>query len=197
MNNSFSISCLTALLLLPLGLGAKSDLRIGGGKDIVVPIDDREAVLEVGAAYLLKSDDDFPLAVGDLENPFTFGQDGETEVAVATGPREGRAEPVRSEPVTYDDATILKAIAASFSGQVRGTMARGATRYIQLQGGGLLTAGTRFPARLPQLEGQRFDVEILEVDSDGYRLRLNEASVYVPFSEKSLQETSTINRVPQ
>lgn len=196
MNSTRTRFCIGILSLLPLVGQAASSIRITGGKDLVVTIESRDAVLSAGERHLSKESPGFVEKVADLENPFTFEEEVELAPETELTGDEPRPAP-EPEPVRYDDAAILDAISASLARQVRGTMARGNTRYIQLEGGRLLKAGAALPARLPQLEGQTFEVIVSEVTADGYTLQLNEATLYVPFSDKSLNPGSALMRTPE
>lgn len=198
MNSTRTRFCIGILSLLPLVGQAASSIRITGGKDLVVTIESRDAVLSAGERHLSKESPDFVEKVADLENPFTFEQEVELAPETELARDEPRPAPEpEPEPVRYDDAAILDAISASLARQVRGTMARGNTRYIQLEGGRLLKAGAALPARLPQLEGQTFEVIVVEVTSDGYTLQLNEATRYVPFSDKTRNPGNALMRTPE
>ena len=188
------VVCLAGLV--PAVAKAKSSIRITGSKDLVITVDSREQVLNAGERYLDRGEPDFLAMVGELENPFSFEQAPELPLPTELVETRGSAVPVPAAPpkVVYDDASILAAISGSLGRQVRGTIARGDTRYMQLEGGGLLKAGSTLPARLPQLEGQTFEVTIAEVTADGYTLRLNEESLYVPFSETPRNNSGALIR---
>jgi len=185
-----------ASLLLASASSAKSPIRLGGSKSLVIPADTREEVVQAGRTHLARENPEFAAMAEDLENPFAFEQAEEVlpRPQVAEGPDETPVE--EPEPVIdYDDATVLKAVSISLRRQVRGTLARGDSRYMQLQGGSLMKEGTTFPARLPQLEGQTFAVVVSEIGDDGFRIKLNEASLYVPYTNESLSQSSSINRI--
>jgi hypothetical protein len=118
-----------------------------------------------------------PVVKKPLQDPFTL----EDETAV-------KAQKVVSavqSSVVYDDASVLKAIAQSFTKQIRGTLARGDSQYLQLQGGGLLKAGVSFPARIPQIQDQVFNVTLTEVSSDAYTLKLRDETLVISLSGAS------------
>lgn len=151
---------------------AGQKINLGGPRDRVLPPNVRSHVLAVAETYLTKEPDAFLERIADIKNPYLFVQ---PRVVVATPDAPAPA------PVVYDDATVLKAVAARFSTQVRGNISRGSDHFLHLQGGNLLRAGATFPARLPEIPGQTFDVIVSEIDARGYTLRLGEAERYQTF----------------
>ena len=87
--------------------------------------------------------------------------------------------------MVYDDASILKVIGLNLAKQVSGTLARGTTHYLQLQGGGMLKSGASFPAKIPQVAGRSFTVTLIDVNSRGYTLKMGAASLTLPFDDSS------------
>ncbi|WP_269525612.1 hypothetical protein [Coraliomargarita parva] len=170
-------------------LPAKSSLKLTGGKGMVLKIQNREEVLEATDRYLSKADSRFLSVVENMENPFSFEQQPEEAVVGVATSDDGLVD-VPATPVVYDDASILKAIGISLAKQVRGTMARGSTRYMQLQGGGLLRMGSSFPAKLPDLPGQEFNVTILEVTTEGFKIGMKELAETIPFATSSNSNSS-------
>lgn len=148
-------------------------------KDRVISDDARSTVLAVAEFYLSNNgEDDFAAKVDRLDNPFTFEQPVEEVIAA----EEPSAEVA---PIEHDDTSVLKAIGSSFSKQVRGNLSRGANHYLQLEGGNLLKEGASFPARLPEIKGQTFNVTVSEIGGRGYTLQLGEAELYLPYKEAS------------
>jgi len=198
MKDNRLIALALASLFLAAAASAKSSIRLGGSKSLVIPVDTREEVIEAGKTYLSRGNPEFVATVEDLENPFTFEQAEEVvsrpQVAETT---EAEPEEAPQPVIDYDDATVLKAVSVSLRRQVRGTLARGDNRYMQLEGGGLMKEGTTFPARLPQLEGESFAVVVSQIGEDGFRLQLNEASLYVPYSDPSPGSRTSIERIEQ
>ena len=173
-------------------LAGPQTIELSGRKDRVLSAKTRSEVLAVAEAYLNKGNGDFLVSIEDIGNPYAFEKEVEVvPVEVAASP--GKApRPAAVAPVVYNDASVLKVIAASFSKQVRGTLAKGAIHYLQLQGGGLLKAGTSFPVKIPQIEGQSFTVTVSDVDSSGYTLQMGDASLAMPFNATSEQSYRAI-----
>jgi hypothetical protein len=84
-------------------------------------------------------------------------------------------KPLVEKVINYNDASVLSAVATNFSKQVRGTLARGATSYLQLNGGSMIKPGTTFPVSIPQAKGQTFKVTISEITSNSYTMKLGDA----------------------
>lgn len=158
------------------------EIKLTGRKDLVLGIETRETVLEIGARYLTKKTDDYASKIEDLTPPFSFERESSASSVANNNQTE---EPPEPEPVVYDDAAVLKAAAVSFSKKVRGSIARGATNYLQLEGGVLLKPGTSFPVRLPQAKDQTFELTVTEISSEGYTLKIGEATQQLSFNSKS------------
>lgn len=172
-----------AFLLLHSSLNAfEPEIKLAGRKDLVLGIESRETVLEVGAKYLAGKTDDYAAKIEDLTDPFTF-EDSTAVVAVANNNRT--PEPAEPDPVIYEDEAVLKAAAASFAKKVRGSITRGASNYLQLEGGVLLKPGTSFPVRLPQAKDQTFVLTVTEITAEGYTLKIGEATKQLSFNNKS------------
>jgi uncharacterized protein GlcG (DUF336 family) len=169
-------------------------IELSGRKDRVLSAKTRSEVLAVAEAHLNKGNGngDFIVSIEDIGNPYAFKKEVEVvPVEVAAAP--GKApRPAAVAPVVYNDASVLKVIATNFSKQVRGTLGKGSSYYLQLQGGGLLKAGTSFPAKIPQAEGQSFTVTVSEVDSLGYTLQLGDASLVMSFNATSGKSSRAI-----
>lgn len=170
-----TLSFATFSLLFLSGANAQ-ELKLSGSKQHVLPSKTRELVLELADQYLPENDvplQDLELAhSAPLQDPFTL----EDETAVKEVVTK---QAVQKAAVVYDDASILKAIAQSLSQQIRGTLARGDTYYLQLQGGGLLKAGVSFPARIPQIPGEVFNVRLTEITATSYDLQLRDERITV------------------
>jgi len=163
-------------------LAAQSKISLSGGNDRVLSIETRQNVLAVADGYIDRKNEGFVQMIETIENPFTFEQ---PEAEAASGVIVPVAVNPKAGSVVYDDRSILSAIAQSFSGQVRGTLARGDVRYLQLKGGTLLKVGASFPAKIPQIPGQTFEINIADIDSAGYTLQLGDSTVTVPYEESS------------
>jgi len=173
-----------AIALLHSALNAfEPQIKLAGRKDLVLGIDTRQTVLEVGMTHLATEKDDYMARIDDLKDPFSFKES--TPVKPVVADNADPEEPPDPEALAYDDASVLDASAASFVKKVRGSLARGDTSYLQLEGGVLLKPGTSFPVRLPQAKGQTFTLTITEITSDGYTLQIGEATKQISFNGKS------------
>jgi hypothetical protein len=174
---------------------ATPDIRLSARKDCVLATKTRVTVLDVAETYLNRGDDNYLAMVEALETPYT-PEEQEIVVADTPAPVVGNVPapvPVVAAPIVYGDDSVLEAIATSFSKQVRGTLARGSTNYLQLQGGGLLKSGTSFPVKIPQIEGKSFTVTIVDIHSRGYTLKMGDASLTLPFDISSGVTKSSSN----
>lgn len=187
----------TCLLLLSLELffgfsafAKPAKINLSGSKGRVISAENRQLVLEVAKEYLDKTDSEFLAVINEVKNPYVAEED---EVRVVDRSDAEGAAPVRPvEPTVYDNASVLKAVAVSFSKQVRGTIAKGSARYLQLQGGGLLKPGVSFPVKLPEYPDQSFTVTLVDVDDRGYTLQLDDADLYVSFEQAPSQSSGAI-----
>lgn len=171
------------LALLPFSLYAfEPEIKLAGRKDLVLGVETRETVLEIGAKYLSAKTDDYAAKIEDLVVPFTFEEDVSPRSASNNNVVQKAPEP---EPFVYDDAAVLKAAAASFVKKVRGAIARGSDSYLQLEGGTLLKSGTRFPVRIPRAKDQAFELTVTEITHEGYTLQIGEATQQIRFNNKS------------
>jgi len=173
------------LLFAELFLGAGAfaatpEIKLSGRKDRVLTYPMREHVLAVAETHLNQVDEEFKATIETLDNPYAFKE------VVEFVPRviEKKPDPVEAS-VEYDDASILKVVGRNLATQVSGTLARGATHYLQLQGGVMLKSGASFPAKIPQIAGQSFTVTLVDVNSRGYTLKMGAASLTLPFEASS------------
>lgn len=175
-----TITLSLAAALLPASLLAfEPEIKLTGRKDLVLGIETRETVLEVGVKYLVTEPEAYAAKIEDLTDPFSFEQDTKPVTRNNNEPEEA-PEP---EPVVYDDAAVLNASAASFAKKVRGSIARGAATFLQLEGGVLLRPGTSFPVRLPEAKGQTFELTVTEITSEGYTLQIGDATRTLRFND--------------
>jgi len=158
-------------------LAAESQIKLSGRKDSVLSVASRVTALEVGRQQLSEKSDDFLSRIEDADTPFAFEQ---PVLPVA------REAPVEEVAINYDDASVLRAVTQNFAQQVRGTLSRGSTRFLQLKGGNMIKPGTSFPVTIPQAQGQTFTVTITEITGDGYTLSLGEASETVSLNPEGL-----------
>ena len=172
---------LFAELLLGAGaFAATPEIKLSGRKDRVLTYPMREHVLAVAETHLNQADEEFQATIETLDNPYAFKE------VVEFVPRVIEKKPDSTDAsVVYDDASILKVIGLNLAKQVSGTLARGTTHYLQLQGGGMLKSGASFPAKIPQVAGQSFTVTLVDVNSRGYTLKMGDASLTLPFDDSS------------
>lgn len=171
---------ITAKLLLgATSIAATPEIKLSGPKDRVLSSQMRIVVLEVAQSCLNRENDAFMSQVAELKNPYAIEEE---RLAVAVAPVVNEES---DEPVVYDDASILQAIGDTFAKQARGTLARGATHYLQLQGGGMLKVGASFPAKVPQVEGQTFTVTVVDITPRSYTLKMRDAILVIPLGASS------------
>jgi len=168
---------LTSLVLQPIL--AEEQIKLTGRKDLVLSVESRATVLDVARQHLSEKSESFLSLAEDAETPYAFEQ---PVVAVL---RDDEDEPVEEVVVNYDDASVLRAVANNFAKQVRGTLARGSTSFLQLKGGSMIKPGTNFPVSIPQAQGQTFTVTVSEITSSGYTLQLGEASETISLNATS------------
>ncbi|MDP4693563.1 MAG: hypothetical protein NWS00_03370 [Opitutales bacterium] len=125
-------------------------------------------------------------------NPYAFKQAPAAKVVVAVENVTSDEPEVVAATVVYDDASVLKVIASNFSKQVRGTLARGSTNYIQLQGGNLLKPGTKFPARIAEDSDTQYNVILTEITSENYTLSLGDATLTLSYDEGKKGSTGAV-----
>ena len=168
------------LLLGAYAFAATPEIKLSGRKDRMLSYEMRECVLAVAESHLNQANEGFGATIETLDNPYAFKE------VVAFVPREAKQELGIIDPsVVYDDVSILKVIGLNLAKQVSGTLARGTTHYLQLQGGGMLKSGASFPAKIPQVAGQSFTVTLMDVNSAGYTLKMGDASLTLPFDASS------------
>lgn len=181
---------LPALLIVLTGaqpLLAESQIKLTGRKDLVLSVDSRQTVLEVARRHLSEKSGAFLSQVQQVETPYAFEQP-----VVAVERTNIATEAPEPAAVNYDDASVLQAVAQNFAQQVRGTLARGSTSYLQLQGGSMIKPGTSFPATIPQARGKKFTVTITEITANGYSLRLGEATQTIRLDGTGSSSTGSI-----
>ena len=149
------------------------EIKLTGRNDLVLSYETRVTVLDVAGRHLSEKDDDFLNGLKSAENPFSFEQT--TSDFAGSEEVEAETEPKPEQIVNYDEASVLRVVASSFSEQVRGTLARGTTSFLQLKGGSMIRPGTSFPVSIPQAQGQTFNVTVSEITSTSYTLTLGDA----------------------
>ncbi|HKK17454.1 MAG TPA: hypothetical protein VJ952_02135 [Opitutales bacterium] len=181
--------CVLMIALSHSSLNAfEPEIKLAGRKDLVLGVDTRQTVLEVGVTYLANPTDDYVPAIEELADPFAFEKAAPVRPVVNNNnDTEESAEP---ETVTYSDAEVLELSANSFAQKVRGSIARGDTSYLQLEGGVLLRPGTSFPVRLPQAKNQTFKLTVAEISSDDYTLQIGDATKKLSFGNQPTSNNS-------
>ena len=173
---SFLLLSAVHVCLGDTSINNQPEIRFIGGNDRVLPSKFRTSVLEAADVFLNRSDEAFLTVIEQVVTPYAMDEE--------TADIEGEST-INASTVVYDDATILDVIQINFSKQIRGTLSRGETYYMQLNGGGMLKVGDSFPAEIPQIKGQSFTVTILEITSQGYTLKLNDVIQGVLFEKTS------------
>lgn len=180
-NSLFAAALLVALMHGSLN-AFESAINLAGRKDLVLRIEARETVLEVGRDVLAPKTDDFLSSLADLPDPFAFK--ASTPVVPVVADDTAVEEEPEPPAVVYEDAEVLALAAASFAEKVRGSIVRGDSSFLQLEGGALLKTGTSFPVRLPRAKDQTFTLTITEITSEGYTLQIGEATGQFNFNGK-------------
>jgi hypothetical protein len=170
----------TELFFGAYAFAATPEVKLSGRKDRVLSYQMRERVLAVAESHLNQVNGGFGTKIEALDNPYVFKEVVEFVPRVAD-----QKSDLIDASVVYDDASILAVIGLNLAKQVSGTLARGTTHYLQLQGGGMLKSGASFPAKIPQVAGQSFIVTLMNVNSRGYTLRMGDASLALPFDTAS------------
>lgn len=178
---------LITLLCVP-SLPAEPQIKLTGRKDLVLSVESRQIVLEVARQNLSEPSGAFMSMIEEAKSPYAFDK------PVVSVIRDDGAviEKVEEAAVNYDDASVLNAVSQNFSKQVRGTLARGATSFLQLKGGSMIRPGTSFPVNIPQAQGQTFTVTIKEISSDSYTLQLGEATQTIRLNASSASGSGAI-----
>lgn len=179
-------SLLILQLLLNFNAAAAESINLSIPKGSVITEAQRVVVLDFGREYIGERDAGFVASIEGLNNPLLFVQPEEEPEVVERG-AQVRPQNANKEEVVYSDASVLDAVIVSFSKQVRGTLRLGAKNYIQLTKGGLIQAGTKFPARLPNAGDQTFTVVVDKIDAAGYTLRIGEATSTRYFKDLTTQ----------
>lgn len=166
------ISAFLLLLLSAHALFAEPQIKLVGRQDLVLSKESRQTVIDVARRYLSEKSEAFITKAQQAQTPYSFAQQ-----AVAVVRENGEiVERVQEATFHYDDDSVLRAVSQSFANQVSGTLARGSTRFLQLKGGRMIQPGASFPVSIPQAQEQTFIVTIAEITSDGYTLKLGEAT---------------------
>jgi hypothetical protein len=194
MNNPIK-RLVVSLLFLTLGQLIASAIQpkidLSSGKDRVLAKEKRETVLERGSFFVAEKDDAFVAEVEDISNPYGFKTPEVPQASV--GARASEEAPVVAAPVvTYDDASVLEVVAMRFARQVRGSIARGSTSFLQIEGGALISPGTSFPVKIPQAKDQSFILLIPEITDDNYTLQIGEATKLMNYEANQSSPSSGV-----
>lgn len=152
----------------------RPEIKLDQAKDRVISSSLRTSVLEVAEKSLNRSDDAVIAVIENVKNPY-----------LAKREKEANSNIIQKQLTVYDDASILDLIQANFAPQVRGTLAKGNTNYLQLNGGGMIKEGDSFPVQIPQIEDRSFTVTILEITTRGYTLKMNDVIQGITFEKSS------------
>ena len=166
------ISAFLLLLLCAYALFAEPQIKLIGRKDLVLSKESRQTVIEVARRYLSEKSEAFITKAQQAQTPYSFAQ----QAVAVVGENGEIGERVQEATFHYDDGSVLRAVSQSFANQVSGTLARGSTRFLQLKGGRMIQPGASFPVSIPQAQKHTFIVTIAEITSDGYTLKLGEAT---------------------
>jgi len=176
---------LTVLMTVLSGVSVSAfepRIKLSGRKDVVLSGESRQVVIDVAQTFLAESETDYIAAIESLENPFGFEAPAPVEASVISETvAEKTAEPV----LIFRDAEVLEAAAQDFASKVRGSMTRGDTRFLQLEGGILLKRGTSFPVRLPEAGDKTFTLTVSEISSNGYTLSMGDSSKTLNYENNS------------
>ena len=166
------ISAFLLLLLSAHALFAEPQIKLIGRQDLVLSKESRQTVIDVARRYLSEKSEAFMTKAQQAQTPYSFAQ----QAVAVVGENGEIGERVQEATFHYDDGSVLRAVSQSFANQVSGTLARGSTRFLQLKGGRMIQPGASFPVSIPQAQEQTFIVTIAEITSDGYTLKLGEAT---------------------
>ena len=167
-------------------------VSLSGRKDRVILKQERVVVLEVASAFMSRGGEgEFAARIDGVGDPFSFRR--------AEEPRSSGVITLDRKPqvVEYDDASLLAAVVPGFSSQVRGYLMRGEGYFLQLSGGNLLRAGQSFPARIPGLKDKVYNVFIADITDQGYTLRLNEATQFVPYEGMNAEKERAVRYISE
>lgn len=160
---------------LPVVLfGVTPEISLRSSSDLIINIESRETALEVGRRLIASDQTDFLATLEDVKSPFL-------PLDYEEGAVEQRPEPEPETKVSYSDKAILEAVASRFSKQVRGSLSMGGVSYLQIEGGSVIRPGKTFPATIPEMKGQTFQVMVESISSEAYVLVLGEARVRLTY----------------
>lgn len=180
-----------SLTLLVGSLGAATEISLTGRKDLVLSHKTRVTVLDVAGRHLSDKGDSFLTKSTAAESPFSFEKPIEV-VSRGDDDDDDEIEPVLEKVVNYNNASVLRVVAANFSKQVRGTLARGTTSFLQLKGGNMIKTGTTFPVSIPEAKGQTFKVTVSSITSTSYTLKLGSEEQTISLDGKNSSGSNSI-----
>jgi hypothetical protein len=166
-NHFFKVALVAAVTAVPSTFAQSEEIKLGGRADLVISDSVRAEVLKLSENLLSETEDSFAEDIASMESPFVFEQ---VEAIVADKASKEAIEPV----VDYDDASVLNVVAENFARRVGGTLVRGSTSFLQLDGGTLLRPGASFPVSIPQAEDRSFTVTVTEITGNSYTLKLGD-----------------------
>ncbi|MFP4259665.1 MAG: hypothetical protein ACLFS1_01155 [Opitutales bacterium] len=155
--------------VLPVVLfGVSPEISLRSSSDLIINTDLREKALEVGRHEIASERPEFLATIEDVKSPFLpYGYEADAPVD----------ETPEAPQTSYSDSAILEAVASRFAKQVRGTLSRGGVSYLQVAGGSLIRPGATFPASIPQMSQQTFEITVESITAEAYVLALGEARV--------------------
>lgn len=170
--NQLKVLAASPVLLLAwpfVSFAVTPEISIRSSEGLILNPESRLKVLEVAKRELATDSRGLIATMGEVPSPFTVIK-----------PKEKQAAAVATI-TSYDDASVLDVVAALFARQVRGSMSSGGVTFLQLEGGALMRPGSRFPAKLPEMPGQTYDIQIESISTQAYELRLGEARVRMTY----------------
>lgn len=189
MINYTRVSLVSVCLTLFVGsLVAATEISLTGRKDLVLRHETRVTVLDVAGRYLSDKGDSFLNKSAVINSPFSFEQLAKVVERVD----DGEPVPVVEKVFNYDDASVLRVVAANFPKSVRGTLSRGTSSFLQLEGGRMIKPGTVLPVSIPLAKGQTFQVIVSAISSTSYTLQVGSEEQTIRLSGKSSSGSSSI-----
>jgi len=148
---------------------------------VIQPADQRTTLLD-DLRIVVENTDRDPVFLGNLESPFV--EDLETTAerkADSEDEDNDNAAPVPEVTRALGDAVALRLIAQQF--KPIGSLILGERAQLQLANGTRISAGDSFNATI---QGTTYEVLIESVTSNGYTLRIGEASISKTFNQTRL-----------
>ena len=159
-------------------LAAESQIKPPVRKGYVIPFEARAVVLEFIRNYRSQAGE---FELDEEDNPFLFGDFGEEK---ATEERQNFDVNLKLH-YNYTDESILEAAASNLSEKITGSFMLGERHFLQLVEGQMLSSGMHLSVRLPEFGNKTFDLEIESIDTEGFRIKLNESMLFSRFKSES------------